>query len=295
MFNILGVLFSAIALQAAPEYVVADWTFEEGTTGAPVKQTVDQSGRGHDSITIWGSPVYVAGSGSMGAVAIDCPPGGIFGSGFNVADAPDLVLTNEFTLEAAVLARYDSQGSRRVIVGRNGSYKNSYELGYYPESDQFTLAVYRPQGVVSELRAVFGRDNRFHHLAATFQNGDMKLYRDGLLAASTNTTVTPDPGSMDALSVGTIFNGGYWFNGLIDRVRISNATLSPAQFFYQPGLQVAIRTAPVISWTSVAGRSYRILREDSLSATNWTTLVSSFTAIGANSTFVDLEARADAS
>src|SRR5205814_4463931 len=106
----------------------------------------DQSGRGHDSTTIWGSPAYVAGSGSMGAVAIDCPPGGIFGSGFNVADAPDLVLTNEFTLEAAVVARYDSQGSRRVIVGRNGSYKNSYELGYYPDTDQFTLAVYRPQG-----------------------------------------------------------------------------------------------------------------------------------------------------
>src|SRR5438445_8311686 len=140
-FTILGVLCSALAPQAAPVYVVADWTFEEGTVGAPVKQAVDQSGRGHDSTTIWGSPAYVAGSGSMGAVAIDCPPGGIFGSGFNVADAPDLVLTNEFTLEAAVVARYDNQGSRRVIVGRNGSYKNSYELGLYPDTDHCTMAV----------------------------------------------------------------------------------------------------------------------------------------------------------
>src|SRR5207248_9262862 len=42
-------------------------------------------------------------------------------------------------------------------------------------------------------------------------------------------------------------------------------------------IHVAIRTAPVISRPSVAGRSYRILRQDSLSATNWTAVVSSFT------------------
>jgi len=232
-FTVLLGLFSTLSQGAEPEYVLADWTFENGAVGTPVVQAVDQSGRGHDSISIHGSPTYVAGSGTLGAIAMNCPPGGILGSGFNAADAPDLVLSNQFTIEAVVLARYDSQGYRRVIVGRNGSGKSSYTLGYEPETDRFFLAVHRP-GIEFAPWAALGRDSGFHHLAASYEDGNMKLYRDGLLVASTNTTISPDPGPMDAVSVGTIFNGGFWFNGIIDRIRISNRALNPGQFFYQP-------------------------------------------------------------
>jgi hypothetical protein len=331
------VVSSASAMGAEPEYVVADWTFEEGTVGLALTQAIDQSGRGHNSVLIHGSPAFVAGSGSLGVVAIDCPPGNVFGSGFNVADAPDLIFTNEFTIEAVVLARYDNQGYRRVIAGRNGSGRSSYTLGYEPETDRFFFSVHRP-GIESPTFATLGRDGLFHHVAGSYENGNMKLYRDGLLVASTNTTLTPDPGPMDAVTVGVVHNGGFWFNGQIDRVRISNRALNPGELLFQPipvawleqyfgtnylnrpeaypyadpdadgstnldeyqagtnpidntsGFRASVRTAPVISWPSVSGRTYRILRKDSLNATSWTTIVSSFVAAGARSSYVDVDA-----
>jgi hypothetical protein len=335
-----GALFFAgsFAMQSAPAYVVADWTFENGTIGAPLLQAVDQSGRGHNSVWVYGSPTYVPGIDASRSLAMECPPGQVFGSGFNVADGPDLVLSNEFTIEADVLARYDNRGYGRIIASRNGSGRSSYTFGYLPETDRFYLAVFQP-GVEYRVEAPFVRD-QFHHLAGTYQNGRMKLYRDGLLVASGETTIVPDPGPMDAVSVGVIFNGGFWFNGIIDRVRISNRALNTGQFFYQripeawltqyfgtnyvdkpeaapdadpdgdgstnleefqagthpldatSGFHASIRAAPVVSWASVPSRTYRILRRDSLISTNWTTVISAFTATSSTSRFIDVDAPA---
>jgi hypothetical protein len=237
-FSALLVLSAVLTVRAAPEYVVADWTFEEGNVGSPVTRVVDQSGRGHDSISIFGEPKFAAGSSSAGLVALDCPAvdGGFGGgSGFNVAEAPDLVATNAFTLEAMVFPRDDAvlESERRMIVVRGIGNPGNDFLAYNPTTDRFFFGLARAPRGWGEVEAAFGRDNLFHHIAGSHENGVLKLYRDGLLVVTTNLSAIPEATPTGTVSVGARFDGRIYFNGLIERVRISNRALNPILFFNQ--------------------------------------------------------------
>ncbi|MBI3192622.1 MAG: chitobiase/beta-hexosaminidase C-terminal domain-containing protein, partial [Pedosphaera parvula] len=56
------------------------------------------------------------------------------------------------------------------------------------------------------------------------------------------------------------------------------------------GFRVGLRMAPVVTWSSVVNRTYRVLRKDSLSQANWTVVAPSIVATNSVSTFVDLDA-----
>jgi sugar lactone lactonase YvrE len=60
------------------------------------------------------------------------------------------------------------------------------------------------------------------------------------------------------------------------------------------GFRVAIGLVPVIQWFSVSNTVYQVKRKDSLTATNWTTVLSGFRATNSVSIFVDLGVTAPA-
>ena len=57
----------------------------------------------------------------------------------------------------------------------------------------------------------------------------------------------------------------------------------------QSVLSAEIRTAPVVSWKSVPGTTYRVLRSTTLTSPNWVPLLPSVTATNSVSVFSDLD------
>jgi hypothetical protein len=55
-------------------------------------------------------------------------------------------------------------------------------------------------------------------------------------------------------------------------------------------LKASVRAAPVVTWNSVAGMTYRILRKSALTDIEWTPLYPLIKATGSTASFVDFEA-----
>jgi hypothetical protein len=80
--------------------------------------------------------------------------------------------------------------------------------------------------------------NQWFHVAGTLDDatGNMKLYVNGNLVASTTTSIRPlgalDPAYSPGLSIGCDDTGQYGehFNGWLDEVRLSDVALDPSQF-----------------------------------------------------------------
>ena len=64
----------------------------------------------------------------------------------------------------------------------------------------------------------------FHHIAGTFDGSSLRLYRDGLLIAGP-VAASPATASNPGAAIGSAF-GGFYFNGDIDELRISNTNRS---------------------------------------------------------------------
>ena len=79
--------------------------------------------------------------------------------------------------------------------------------------------------------------NLWHHIALSYQSSKVNIYIDGVLDKSTATVAVPGISSGNIL-MGE-FNGGSWYNGLIDEVRIYGQalTLGQIQKHYAEGLE----------------------------------------------------------
>jgi Concanavalin A-like lectin/glucanases superfamily/Calcineurin-like phosphoesterase len=68
-------------------------------------------------------------------------------------------------------------------------------------------------------------DTKWHHVVATDDGSTVKIYLDGVLKASTATTLALTPNS-NPLNIGRANNGAYFFNGWIDEVAVYPKALS---------------------------------------------------------------------
>jgi hypothetical protein len=86
----------------------------------------------------------------------------------------------------------------------------------------------------------------------------LSIYLDKVLVASANSTLVLgiNPGSPGRLTIGANDIGGFWFDGTVDRVRLSAKALTPDQFFAMgtvaPGNPLRI-TTPLADQTVSAG------------------------------------------
>ena len=72
-------------------------------------------------------------------------------------------------------------------------------------------------------------DNRWHHLAGTYDGSKLNLYIDGVARASVAATGNIADSSARSLNIGRFSEGGFLFKGVIDDVQIYNRALSATE------------------------------------------------------------------
>lgn len=221
--------------------VVADWTFEEGVAGQIPVNVKDYSARGHHASTIIGHPVFFNSAASVpGKLSMNFPGAGnsTFGNALRPADSVDFNFSGEFTLEASVNPGPDNAiWNRGILVGQNQYGQLAYGFDYRSENGIVDFFIVSAFGEVAYIPGPIIKDGASHHVAGTFKNGEMKLYVDKKLIASLTTTITPGMGGGEPgrFTIGANDVGGYAFNGVIDRVRLTAKALTLDEFFPAAG------------------------------------------------------------
>ncbi len=141
----------------------------------------------------------------------------------NCGNDPSLNITDAITIEA--WAKQDSQYFWHVIVSKDDSMGTAKygigmrygEIGFTTSRITWLTGISFPSG--------------FHHLAATYNGSQKRIYLDGELKNSTSATGSLGTGD-DLLKIGQGYLQGEqegYFNGIIDEVRIYDRALSESE------------------------------------------------------------------
>lgn len=239
--SLLGLaLLAPILMTQAIADVVVDWDFEDGEPGFAVNQATDASGQGNHGLIKVGTPMFVETTpgAEPGQRSMQVTGSGNFGSAMVARESPSLNLAtgSAFTVEAIFRPIGDNGRANRTLVQRSDPQTLVWSYGLYYEGDkqQANFGVAGADGSWMLVYAPVPDDGKFHRLAGVFDRGHLFLYVDGMLKTNATTTVIPDPRPKNGVAVGANFNGGYYFNGEIARVRLARRALQPAEFL-QPG------------------------------------------------------------
>ena len=140
------------------------------------------------------------------------------------------------TITAWVLPESVTNGDYNVIVSKydHGSNDRQYLLALYGTA----VGEYKVQGRISnDGTATTAVDSTvtdyaisaWHHVAMVYNDIDIRIYVDGVLACTPGAHTTGISEEPSAFAVGTMFNStatGQYFDGLIDEVSIYNEALS---------------------------------------------------------------------
>jgi hypothetical protein len=210
---LLTCLASPLRADAAPGLVAA-YGFSEGGGGS----TADASGNGHTGILAGATWTTQGRFGN--ALAF---------SGNNqtvvVADSNALDLTSGMTLSAWVYPTA-SNGVREVVI-KEGAGVDIYNLYARNWRGQPEANVYVAGGNRTAEASVLPV-NTWTHLAATYDGTAVKLYVNGVQAASAAQSGAIAV-SNGMLRIGGNSLWGEYFQGTIDEVRIYNRALAPAE------------------------------------------------------------------
>lgn len=148
----------------------------------------------------------------------------------SIPDSPSLTLgNNDFTIE--LWLKYGAIPPQVALIGHDdgAGAQDKWVLWGGQAVELHTSAVTEPGRVIEKpyLPAL----DTWHHIAVTRTGDRFRLYADGAqLAESTMAVTFPDPSV--PLTIGGA-EGGYWFTGAIDEVRISNVARGPEEFNLQ--------------------------------------------------------------
>ena len=132
----------------------------------------------------------------------------------------------DYTLEAWVKTPTNIPTARAIIMEYRGN--PGFAMSINNDGTLHTTT-FRIRDIATPAQVPF--DDAWHHLAVVHQNGvEMRFYVDGQLLHTEPYTSGPGNQSTPRLTIGMASSGANVFNGLIDRVRISNTALSPTEF-----------------------------------------------------------------
>jgi len=142
-----------------------------------------------------------------------------------ITDSPSLDISQQITLEAWVYATSGS-GTQDVICKSNCTTSNT---GYiFPRTDDGWnnfVAYFFIGGGWQTLSAPYAGLNQWHHLAATYDGSYIRLYQDGVLAATSSLIAGSIAINSNPLSIGTQPGCGEFFGGSLDEARVWNRAL----------------------------------------------------------------------
>lgn len=144
----------------------------------------------------------------------------------SVADDNTLDIATAITLEAWCYA-VKNTGIQNVICKSSSSANNGY---IFPRTDNgwANVVLYLYIGGWKTLSAAYPSLNAWHHLAATYDGATMKLYIDGVLAASQAQTGSITTNT-NVLALGNQTGFSEYFGGSADEIRIWNVARTQAE------------------------------------------------------------------
>jgi len=203
--------------------LVGEWDFDEGSGTT----AYDSSGFGNDG-TINGGATFVPGK--LGS-ALNFDGTGYVNCGLKVDD----VLSNAITLEAWIKPTGKQRGG---II--------SSDVTYYAPHKGYDFFLW-DDGTNGRLYTDFGNGialgrkwfdipntswyNQWHHVAASWNGNNVRLYVDGMEVTSLTYTGSYSDPSRNTLIGAISYTSVLWkFSGIIDEVRIWNQALVPVKF-----------------------------------------------------------------
>jgi hypothetical protein len=242
---------------AANASTVAFYQFNEGTAGQPASSAngaiLDSSTDGYNATAV-GGPLYTSNvPANPVPLTLQPNPTALSFNGtsqritISNGDA-GLTLTHSLTLEAYIYVQPLLNGN----PDGNIIFRGDDSAGF----DPYRLAVENINSSTASLVFAVTADDPIHgqeianvtttvpnntwiHVAGTLDDatGNMDLYVNGTLQSSINTSIRPFEllfGANPGIGVGALQDGGEYFHGMIDEVRISNTALTPSQFLDAP-------------------------------------------------------------
>jgi hypothetical protein len=222
-------------IQTPKQGPVAAWSFEEGKGST----AADLTGDGHTAAiegAEWTTGKYGGGLKFNGT-----------SSCVSVADAPDLRLGEEFTLESWVRPEGELKHDPVVFKEGPGHLNYALEVGRISTGDAegaigtSSSPNHKETTGVNALQA-----NVWNHLAVTFDGATLRLYVDGELVDSEHVEGA-DAAREGALKIGCDSQYGEHFKGRIDEARIYNRALSEVE------VKTSMAALPAAATTEVIG------------------------------------------
>ena len=157
-----------------------------------------------------------------------------------VSNTQELHLDDYYTIEARIFLREYVRGG--IIVDKYSGSGRGREYRLSVGKDGFLRAWFSIDGTIANSRSLYSDypvpKNRWVHVASTNEEGLMRLFIDGQLAAEKEYSARPAQLGYQNIAIGgNNCCRGYYevLNGLVDEVRISNETRYRASF--QPPTQ----------------------------------------------------------
>ena len=207
---VLTLITTICVSNCAPGNTVAYWRFEEGANNAAAtsdNSVIDYSGNGHNGTPI-NAPIYrsdvaqdpLFGTGTANGRSLDF--NGVYQRVF-IPDSSQFELTHSLTLEAFVYVRSSDTSSfeQQIIYrGDDRGALDPFALSFHQDGF-FDLRI-ESETTELHLQAPVSGYDQWHHVAGTLDDAtsELKLYVDGVLAASMFTPVRP-LGALDPLSL----------------------------------------------------------------------------------------------
>lgn len=190
--------------QVSNSGLVGYWSFNEGGGLA-----ASDSGGGGNNATVNGATWT---DGRRGKALS-------FNGASSYVSSPTISIANTITASAWVYSTNFSQNG--FVIGKN-NVNEQWELFF-----EATLLRWRGGAPITDTTYCnIPTNSQWHHIAATQSGTDASLYIDGVLCdTGTVTAIANGSGTID---IGR-FNGGYYFNGKIDDVRLYNRALSAVE------------------------------------------------------------------
>ena len=193
--------------------LVAVWLFDENQG----LEAEDASGNGHTG-DIKGAK-WVQGKIGMGLE---------FNGDGNIVETPhhaDFDLT-EYTISAWI--KTEPTGLWQTVIGKEPAAGNPRNYGVFVAGNTKLLGVnYTTAGAwKTAFSKTVAADNKWHHVAATFDGEFLRAYFDGVMEGETRTEIPPDHNT-EPVRIGRWGNprGDYW-SGVLDEVAMFNQALT---------------------------------------------------------------------
>ena len=203
--------------------LVGLWHFDEGSEAPTVKDSVN----GNDG-TVYGAKTGVPGKFGN-ALSFD-------GSNDYVdcGNKTDFEFSGDFSVE--VWVRHSAITNQVYVSKWTGSGSPSqWWLGFY--SGKACFGVYDGTAGANLVWGTNIADGNWHHVVGVRSGTDMYIYQDSVQIGSATSAIGTAGENVASLTIGN-FRGTYWpsgwwwFNGLIDEVRIWNRDLTYAEITY---------------------------------------------------------------